>query len=260
MNEDKPILTTPLAIIIGSLIISLTILLSNGVIKLKTQSQGSVASASIAPSPPSQPLAKTEADIIGKLKIYAGKLNLDQEKFARCLDSGEKASIIKTDQDDGIKFGINGTPGYFINGHKSGGAIPYEWLKTMLDFELNKGNWNNLPDNLKSLVDRGVVQVSATQVSSGSLPILGNPAAPVTIVEFSDFQCPFCGSFYRDNEKKLRTEYIDSGKVKFSYRDFPLTQIHLGAQKAAEAARCADDQTKFWSWHDLVFENQTDIF
>ena len=86
--------------------------------------------------------------------------------------------------------------------------------------------------------------------------MLGADNATVTIVEFSDFQCPFCGQFARDTEPQLISEYVDTGKVKFIYKHFPLSQTHQFAQKAAEASECAGDQSKFWEYHDVLFQNQ----
>ncbi len=90
-------------------------------------------------------------------------------------------------------------------------------------------------------------------------PYLGDKNAKVTIVEFSDFQCPFCGRFRSQTFDQLKREYIDSGKVRFVYRDFPLSSIHPYAQKAAEASECAEDQGKFWEYHDELFRNQGDL-
>ena len=84
-------------------------------------------------------------------------------------------------------------------------------------------------------------------------PVKGNNNAKVTIIEFSDFECPFCARFYSDTLKQIETEYIDTGKVKLVYRDFPLS-FHANAQKAAEASECADDQKKFWEMHNMLFE------
>lgn len=84
---------------------------------------------------------------------------------------------------------------------------------------------------------------------------LGNPDAPVQILEFSDFQCPYCRKFYNDTFAQLKENYIDKGLVYFVYRDFPL-EIHPDAQSAAEAAECAADQNKGWEMHDLIFEGQ----
>ncbi|RMF06236.1 DsbA family protein [Candidatus Woesearchaeota archaeon] len=89
-------------------------------------------------------------------------------------------------------------------------------------------------------------------------PVKGDENAPVTIVEWSDFQCPFCGRFYSQTLSQIEDEYVKTGKVKIVYRDFPLS-FHQHAQKAAEAAECADDQGKFWEFHDKIFENQRDL-
>lgn len=97
------------------------------------------------------------------------------------------------------------------------------------------------------------------EVAVGSLPAQGQVKAPVTIVEFSDYQCPFCASFFKDTLTKVKQDYIDTGKVKLYLRDFPLTSIHPYAQKAAEAARCANEQNAFWKYHDKIFENQSQL-
>ncbi len=97
------------------------------------------------------------------------------------------------------------------------------------------------------------------EVSADDDPVKGNKNAPVEIIEFSDFQCPFCARFYSDTLPQLEKEYIKTGKAKLVYRDFPLTSIHPYAQKAAEAAECADDQGKFWEMHNKIFDNQAAI-
>ena len=84
-------------------------------------------------------------------------------------------------------------------------------------------------------------------------PSIGNPKAKVTIVEFSDFQCPFCLRV-APTLKKIRAAYGD--KVRVVWKDFPLTQIHPQAFKAGEAGQCAAEQGKFWEYHDQLFENQ----
>lgn len=84
-------------------------------------------------------------------------------------------------------------------------------------------------------------------------PVLGSASAPVTLVEFSDFQCPFCQRV-EPTMKEIREKYGD--KVRIVWKDFPLTQIHPQAFKAGEAAHCAGDQGKFWEYHDRLFANQ----
>jgi protein-disulfide isomerase len=95
-------------------------------------------------------------------------------------------------------------------------------------------------------------------VSADDDPAKGDKNAPVTIIEFSDFECPFCGRWFTQTYPQLKSEYIDTGKVRLVYRDFPLG-FHPNAQKAAEAAECADEQGKFWEMHDKIFANQQAI-
>jgi len=92
------------------------------------------------------------------------------------------------------------------------------------------------------------------QVGPDDDPFLGPADAPVTIIEFGDYQCPFCGLFYDETLPQIQATY--AGQVRFVYRDFPLTSIHLNAQKAAEASECADDQGRFWEYHALLWANQ----
>lgn len=94
-------------------------------------------------------------------------------------------------------------------------------------------------------------------VSLSDDPVKGNPNAPVTIVEFSDFQCPFCARFFAQTLPQIQQNYIDSGKVKLVFRDFPIESIHANARAASIAAECADDQNMFWQYHDKLFEGQT---
>lgn len=98
-------------------------------------------------------------------------------------------------------------------------------------------------------------QTAAAGVFSGDLagdsPSLGDPNAPVTFVEFGDFQCPFCGRFFREVENGIIEKYVKTGKVRFVYRDFAF----LGDESilAAEAASCANEQGKFWPYHDKLY-------
>ncbi len=92
-------------------------------------------------------------------------------------------------------------------------------------------------------------------VSADDDAFLGKENAPVTIIEFSDFQCPFCRRFWKETLPQIKQAYIDTGKVKFVYRDFPLP-FHAGATPAAEGAECAREQDKFWQLHDAIFQEQ----
>lgn len=113
---------------------------------------------------------------------------------------------------------------------------------------------------LKGLRDKAQVKVYLTppvvEVSAEGAPYKGPQNAPITIVEFSDFQCSYCKRVLTVLNQVLE-RYPD--KVKLAFRDFPIQNIHPHAQKAAEAAHCAADQGKFWEYHDLLFEKQDAI-
>lgn len=96
------------------------------------------------------------------------------------------------------------------------------------------------------------------KIPQGDDPMKGNPSAPITIVEFSDFQCPFCARFYQDTLSQLEENYINNGKAKLIYRDLPLESIHKNAKSAALAAQCANEQDKFWDFHNKLFDGQTE--
>ncbi len=99
---------------------------------------------------------------------------------------------------------------------------------------------------------------SLVQVSLDDDPVKGDPDASITIVEFSDFQCPFCSRWYDQTLSSLEENYIDTGKVKLVYRDLPLSSIHPNARPAHIAAECADEQNKFWDYHNILFESQSE--
>jgi protein-disulfide isomerase len=95
------------------------------------------------------------------------------------------------------------------------------------------------------------------KVGNGHLPSLGKDSAKITIVEFSDLQCLFCRRFWSDTLPQLKKEYIDKGLVKLVYRHYPLpATLHPAARDLAEASECANDQRKFWEFHDEAFKQQ----
>jgi protein-disulfide isomerase len=103
-----------------------------------------------------------------------------------------------------------------------------------------------------------VEKLEAT-VALGSIAPRGSPNAPVTMIEFSDYQCPYCKRYSDQTVPELLKDYVQTGKVRYVFRDFPLTQIHPLAAKAAEAARCAGDQGKYWEMHDRLFANPGEL-
>ena len=111
------------------------------------------------------------------------------------------------------------------------------------------------------------ISPQATSTASGQtkryvIPTDGSPAigpanAPITIVEFSDYQCPYCRKWHEEVFHRLLQDYQD--KVRFVYRDFPLSGLHPEAEGAAEAAYCAGDQGNYWQYHDLLFSGQAEL-
>lgn len=101
-------------------------------------------------------------------------------------------------------------------------------------------------------------QPPASPPQTGVGPTLGESSAPITFIEFTDFQCPYCSRHFAETYGNIKTAYVDTGKVKYELRHFPLTSIHPNAKIAAEAAMCADKQGKFWQMHDKLFESQAE--
>lgn len=112
------------------------------------------------------------------------------------------------------------------------------------------------------LLALGLAAVTAPASAQGKFvgvdddPSMGSPSAKVTIIEFGDYQCPACRAFWRDTEPQIKKAYIDTGKVRLVYRDFPLEQVHPEAVLGAMAAQCAHDQGKYWEMHDRIFREQ----
>ena len=172
-----------------------------------------------------------------KYKIYADDMNLDASDFEECLDSGKYGQATQDDMQYGASIGVQGTPAFFINGKLLSGAQPFAAFQTMIEAELDGS------------AEAGI------DVELGDSYFKGDADAPITIVEFSDYECPFCVRFAEQTLPSIESEYIDTGKVKFHYRDFPLG-FHQNAQKAAEAARCAGElggSEAYFEMHDKIF-------
>lgn len=87
-------------------------------------------------------------------------------------------------------------------------------------------------------------------------PFKGAKTARLMLVEFSDYECPYCARYLQETSPQIQKEYIDTGKVKWVFVDFPIESLHKRAFRAAEAARCAGEQGKYWEMHDRLFANQ----
>lgn len=101
-----------------------------------------------------------------------------------------------------------------------------------------------------------VTELQDVVLSIDGAPVKGDKDAKVTLIEFSDYQCPFCGRHFRQTLPQLESEYIKTGKVKYVLRDFPIASLHPQAAKGHEAAHCAGEQGKYWEMHGRLFTNQ----
>lgn len=114
----------------------------------------------------------------------------------------------------------------------------------------------NLPTALASASD---APIGPVKVSTADSPVLGDKNAKLTMVEFSDYECPFCKQYFTNTYTELKKDYVDTGKMKIVYRNLPLS-FHQNAHKEAEAALCVRDQggdTAYWKYHDELFTRTT---
>lgn len=182
-----------------------------------------------------QPPAITKDNI----KQWAKDLGLNSGKFNSCLDSEKFKDLVEQDAKDGQTSQVSGTPSFFINGIPLVGAQPFDAFKTVIDQELN---------GTSETTTRATVE-------TGHLPALGDKNAKVTIVEFADLECPFCKRYFTQTFPQLKKDYIDTGKVAYYYRHFPL-DFHPLARPFANASECANEQDKFWKMHDKILQEQ----
>ena len=211
---------------------------------------------------------KLKAD---NIQNYAKELGLDMGKFNTALNSAKTKGMIARDQKLASTFGARGTPNFFINGRQLVGAQPFASFKTVIDEEIKKAEgllkkgtpkakiYNKLIENGKTKAaaparrqppkeDKTVYTVP---VNANDM-VKGKANAAITIVEFSEFQCPFC-SRVLPTLNQIQKQYGD--KVRIVFKHNPLS-FHKDAPLAAEAALAAAAQGKGWEMHDLMFKNQ----
>ncbi len=144
-------------------------------------------------------------------------------------------------------------------------ADEVEALKAEME-ELKQGQNAILRDLaiIRQLLQRGTQPVARTQppafqpteLTIAGSPFLGQENAVVTLIEFTDYQCPFCRRHSASTKPQLVKDYVETGKLRYVMREFPIASIHPNATKAAEAALCARDQGKYWEMQDVFFQNQ----
>jgi protein-disulfide isomerase len=211
-----------------------------------------------------------------KVDAMARDIGLDIEKFKTDAAAPETAQLIAADQAQAAKLGANGTPHFFVNGARISGAMPYESFKVVIDAQLKRANEAlssgvSRRELYESLIKDGLTApapqpqqpqqpqapppAQARNVDPGDGPAIGGKRPKVTIVEWSDFQCPFC-SRVEPTLKQVLDTYKDD--VKIVWRNEPLS-FHPNAMPAAKAAMAAARQGKFWQMHDLMFANQQEL-
>lgn len=184
------------------------------------------------------------------LKGYAKEIGLDTEKFNSCLDSNKYQTKVDGDVMYADEVGVAGTPGFFVNGHYIDGLISYSEFKEVLDFELSGGDWQNAPASIANSATSYQLDIDISDSQTK-----GNKDAKVTLVEFSDFECPYCNQYFHESEAQIMKDYVDTGKVFYVFKNYPVILAHPHSYKAAEAGECAADQGKFWEMHDAMFNS-----
>jgi len=246
---------TPVAIIIAGLIIAGAIVGKDSLSKLFENKTDTSETTVAVKGVETETLSAS-----AQFKKYAGDLGLDQAKFDTCLDSGKYQTRISETSNEGTILGINGTPSFFINGKLLIGAQPFSMFKAIIDKEL--GITTEYPAEIKDTISQmessGYFSEEVKTVPVADTdPTKGNVNAAITIVEFTDYQCPYCARYAIETLPQIQKEYIDTGKIKYVLKDIPLTSLgHANAEKAAEAALCSGEQGKYWEMHEKLFSSQ----
>jgi protein-disulfide isomerase len=203
------------------------------------------------------------------IEKYAAATGLNMAKFKKDWDDPKVKSEVEQDSKKGNEVGANGTPTFFINGHELVGAQDASAFETIIDAEIKKADellkkgtplaavYDKLMNEAAAAAAAPAAAAPAApegkqDVKVGDAPVKGPASAKVTVVAFSDFQCPFCSRAV-PVMKQIEDEY--KGKVKIAFKQLPLP-FHDKAHLAAEAALAAHEQGKFWQMHDKLFANQ----
>jgi protein-disulfide isomerase len=179
----------------------------------------------------------------------ATDLGLNEKQFKNCLSEGKHTQKVKSNKALGEKWGVRGTPAFFINGISLAGARPYEEFKNAVENALNPGSVPRAAAAPQRRPEPAKF-VNFAETDLAGRPSKGPEKAPVTIVEFSDFHCPFSGRGSK-TIGQLVENYPE--KIRWIFRHFPLS-FHQGAEQTHAAAECAGEQGKFWEYHGRLFE------
>lgn len=238
-NKDFTKLYTPIMVVLLIAAAFYIGRLSSQVEGSKNNVAGAEATAPTAADPNAVPERKLD---VASLKVRAKSLGLDSGKFDQCLDGGTMAKRVGDEQKEGAALGVSGTPSFLINGILVVGAQPQSSFESIIDAELKDGSGDKVAATVGGDGKRQKLNLADSYVT-------GEKNAKIKVVEFTDFECPFCERAF-PTVTALMEKY--KGKISLEYKSFPLS-FHASAQKAAEAALCAGEQGKFWEMHDNMF-------
>jgi protein-disulfide isomerase len=199
---------------------------------------------------------------------YAQGLGLNMARFKKDWDDPKIKSEVTEDSKIGTAAGANGTPTFFINGNQIVGAQDASAFEAIIDGQIKKADelikkgtplkdvYDKLTTAAASAAPAPAAAADAPDIKQdvklGDAPVRGPASAKVTLISFSDFQCPFCGRA-APTIRQLEGDY--KGKLRVAFKQLPLP-FHEHAHLAAEAALAANEQGKFWEYHDKLFANQ----
>jgi protein-disulfide isomerase len=190
-----------------------------------------------------------------KVLATAAELGYDREALNTCMDDPATMQAISEDFQETQTYGFQGTPSFMLNGRVIPGFLSWEQFAPLIEVSKAEALGQKLPEGY---VLAATPLPPDLEFEAEEFAVDGDPKAPVTVVEFSDYQCPFCLRFFQETKAQLDKRYIDTGKVRFIYKDFPIDSIHAQARVSALAAECAGAQGKYWEMHDRLFEGQSE--
>jgi protein-disulfide isomerase len=206
-----------------------------------------------------------EAAAISAFADLATDLGLNSEALVSCIELGEQRDRVLANQQESLTLGVNSTPTFYVNGYPLRGAQPFDVFDQIATL-IETGELEAvLEAQMRQAYEQSQAQAAQPQPPSGPVDItidgayaIGDPNAPITIIEYTDYQCPFCSRHFTQTYPQLKENYIDTGMVYYVFKDFPLTQIHPQAVAAASAARCAGEQDAYVAMHDMLFTTQAE--
>lgn len=260
LPENFTAYLTPIAIVVGAIIISFTIILSFRRLE-KIGVLGVSDTNTVKPENAQAPsVEEPKEPNYDRAYEYAKEIGLNRKKIIKCVDEDPYADERASDSKDAEGIGITGTPGFVVGklsedgtvtGSKIAGAYPYTTFEKVIEKYLNDTEFDANDPDLEG-VEHDIT------ISIDDDPAKGSKDAKVAIVEFSDYECPFCKRHALDTGMKIEENYVEKDKVLWVFRDLPLSFHEPVASTEALIAECAREQggdDAYFKMHDFIFEN-----